>query len=232
MSIFSRRSRACVVVAIAFSAAFTLSVLSARSAAQTGSIETLGPPADPAIGPAFIHALASTGYRILPGPGSPALELWFCKEVPAQTKPVNSDAVYDRFSETTLIGILRFAKNSNDYRGQSVSAGFYSLRYALMPNDGNHLGVAPGRDFLLLVPIGVDPGPQKTLTTQELMALSRQAAGTRHPAPMSLVPAQSEASKPTLTRDGEGDVIFTGAVRLAGGEGLPIALVVKGTAPQ
>ena len=180
----------------------------------------------------MVQALAAKGYRILPGPGSAAIEIWFCKQVPAQPKPANGDAIYDRLSETTLIGVLHFTKNANDYRGQSVAAGYYALRYALMPNDGNHLGVAPGRDFLLLVPLAVDPGPKKTPTIQELMVLSRPGAGIKHPVPLSLVSAPSDGSKPTLTRDNEGDVIFTAAVHLTTGEELPIALIVKGTAPQ
>jgi len=230
INIFSRRLRTGAIAAIVCSAAL-VPILGVPSAGQTGSIETIEPPSDPSVPAAMVQALDAKGYRILPGPGSAAIEIWFCKEVPAQPKPANGDAIYDRLSETTLIGVLHFTKNANDYRGQSVAAGYYSLRYALMPNDGNHLGVAPGRDFLLLVPITVDPGPKKTPTIQELMVLSRPA-GTRHPGPLSLVSAPSDGSKPTLTRDNEGDVIFTAAMHLTSGEELPIALIVKGTAPQ
>jgi hypothetical protein len=231
IGIFSRRLRTGAIAAIVFSAVL-VPVFAQPSAGQASAIEVIGPPPDPSFSATMVQALDAKGYRILPGPGSAAIEIWFCKQMPAQPKPANADAIYDRLSETTLIGVLHFTKNTNDYRGQSVAAGYYSLRYALMPNDGNHLGVAPGRDFLLLVPLAVDPGPKKTPTIQELMLLSGQAAGTKHPAPLSLVSAQSDGSKPTLTRDDEGDVIFTAAVHLTSGEELPIALIVKGTAPQ
>ena len=228
IKIFSRRLRRGVVAAIVFSAVL-VPMFAEPSAGQAGTIETIGPPSDPSVSAAMVQALEGKGHRILPGPGSASIEIWFCKQVPAQPKPANSDAIYDRLSETTLIGVLYFTKNANDYRGQSVAAGYYSLRYALMPNDANHLGVAPGRDFLLLVPLGVDP--QKAPTMQELMVLSRQA-GSRHPAPLSLVTAPNDGSKPTLTRDDQGDVVFTASVHLSSGEELPIALIVKGTAPQ
>jgi hypothetical protein len=100
-----------------------------------------------------------------------------------------------------------------------------------MPDDGNHLGVAPSRDFLLLVPAAADPGPDTTPKFADLVALSRQASGTKHPAPLSLVPAEA-GTAPALTKDDEGHIIFTATVRLISGEDLPIALIVKGTAPQ
>ena len=225
--IFLRRLRSGAIAAIVFS---TLLLFVQPSAGQADNVEAIGPPSDPSISPTTVQALDPKGYRIVPGPGSAAIELWFCKEISAQVKPANRDAIYDRLAETTLIGVLHFTKNANDYRGQPVAAGYYSLRYALMPNDANHLGVAPGRDFLLLVPIGIDP-IKAAPSVQELMVLSRQA-GSRHPAPLSLVSAPNDGSKPTLTRDDQGDVIFTASIHLSGGEELPIAVIVKGTAPQ
>ena len=98
-------------------------------------------------------------------------------------------------------------------------------------DDGNHLGVAPSRDFLLLVPAAADPGPDATPKFADLVALSRQASGTKHPTPLSLVPAET-GTAPALTKDDEGHVIFTVSVHLSSGEDLPVALIVKGTVPQ
>jgi len=180
----------------------------------------------------ILQSLSAKGHRITPATAGSEVEIWYCQEVATQAKGVASDAAYDQIPESTLLGVLHFAKNSKDYRGQSVAAGYYTLRYALMPNDGNHLGVAPGRDFLLLVPAAADPGPKKPPSVPELIALSSRAAGTKHPAPMSLVPAASDGSEPTLSKDDEGDLVFTTRVHLANGERLPISLVVKGTARQ
>ncbi len=206
--------------------------LSPVAQAQAGKVEEVGPPPESAVPGPIAQSLSPHGFRITPAPGGPEIEVWYCKEVPALAKGAASDAVYGRIPESSLLGVLHFTKNSSDYRGQSIAAGYYTLRYALLPNDGNHLGVAPGRDFLLLVPVSVDPGPQKTPAVPDLVALSGQAAGTRHPAPMLLVPAADDGARPALTRDEQGDFVFTTTVRLSGGEALPIALVVKGTAPQ
>ena len=205
---------------------------SALAQVEVGKVEEIGPPAETVVPGPILHGLSPNGYRITAATGGAEIEIWYCKEVAVQPKSTASDAVYDRIPESALLGVLHFTKNSNDYRGQSIAAGYYTLRYALMPNDGNHLGVAPGRDFLLLVPVAADPGPQKLPTVVELIALSNRAAGTRHPAPMSLVPAASDGSKPALARDDQGDIVFTTTVHLASGAALPIALVVKGSAPQ
>jgi hypothetical protein len=198
---------------------------------QTAKIETIGALSDSAVPESIRQVLAAKGYRILLDEHSPVAEIWYRKQIPAQSKSASADAVYDRLAESTLLGVSHLAQASSDYRGQPVPAGFYSLRYALMPNDGNHLGVAPSRDFLLLIPASADPGPDKVLTFQELMALSRQASGTKHPAPLSLVPAEA-GTVPTLSKDDEGHVIFAAEIHFTSGEAMPLALVVKGTAPQ
>ncbi len=197
--------------------------------AQVGRIETLPSLTDHDVPEPVRQLLAPTGYRVFPDANAPALEIWFRKEIPAQPKPSASDAIYERLAESTLVGVLHSGKPFQDYRGQSIAAGFFTLRYALMPNDGNHLGVAPSRDFLLLIPVAVDPGADKTLKFQDQVALSRQASGTKHPAPLSLVQAEGGSA---LTNDDEGHVIFTTRVRLSSGEEIPLSLVVKGTAPQ
>ena len=210
-------------------AAFLL--ISSYGTAQAGRVEAPGALKDAAVPEAIRQTLAPTGYRILPDINSPAIQIWYRKEVPAHPKNASADAIYDRLAESTLLGVIYFSKPSQDYRDQTVPAGFYTLRYALMPNDGNHLGVAPSRDFLLLIPASADPGPDKTLKFQDLVALSRQASGTKHPAPLSLVQAEGGAT-PATSRDDEGHVIFTTQVHLSSGEEMPLALVVKGTAPQ
>ncbi len=146
-------------------------------------------------------------------------------------KGTPSDGIYD-LAESALVGVLHFSRAASDYRGQALPAGFYTLRYELMPNDGNHLGVAPSRDFLLLVPAGSDPGPDKAPHFQELVSLSRLASGTKHPAPLSLVAPEDGSAKASLSTNDEGHSIFWATIHLASGADTPLGLVVKGTAPQ
>jgi hypothetical protein len=206
-------------------------LISVPSSGQTRKVEPIGPLTESMVPEAVRAAVSAKGYRFTPDDASAAIEIWYRKEVPAQPKGTSSNAVYDRLTPSALVGVLHFTKASTDYRGQSVADGFYTLRATLMPDDGNHLGVAPSRDFLLLVPAAADPGPDATPKFADLVALSRQASGTKHPAPLSLVPAEA-GTAPALTKDDEGHIIFTATVRLISGEDLPIALIVKGTAPQ
>ena len=78
------------------------------------------------------------------------------------------------------MGVIRFSQPAADFRGQRIPAGFYTLRYELIPNDGNHLGVAPN---LLLVPAASDADPKAQFKFEELVALSREATGQNIPDP-------------------------------------------------
>lgn len=199
--------------------------------AQAGKVESLAALDDPAVPQSIRQSLASTGYRITVDANASPIDLWFCKEVAALPKGTTSDGLYD-LAESSLVGVLHFSGSASDYRGQAVPAGFYTLRYELMPNDGNHLGVAPSRDFVLLVPASADPGPDKALHFQELVSLSRRASGTKHPAPLSLVAPEGASAKASLSTDDEGHTVFRATIHLSSGADTPLALAVKGTAPQ
>ena len=205
-------------------------VLSLICTAQSGKIETLGPLTDTSVPNAIRQTLDSKGYRVLLDDSSPVCELWLRKNVPAQPKKDSQDVIYTQLAESTFVGVLRFPKTGSDFRGQAIPAGYYTLRYALIPNDGNHLGVAPNRDFLLLVPVASDADPNAIFKFQDLVALSRTATGTKHPGPLSL--AQPAGTAPALSKDDQDHWIFSAAVKLASGEELPFGLVVKGTAQQ
>ena len=201
------------------------------SFAQNGKVENIGPLTDKSVPDAVRQVLDSKGYHVTLDDGSVACELWLRAIVPAQPKKDVQGALYNRLAESTMVGVLHFPQASTDYRGQPISAGFYSLRYELIPDDGNHLGAAPNRDFLLLIPVGSDADPNAALKFQELVSLSRKATGTKHPGPLSLAQPESGTAA-AVSKDDEDHWIFSAAIKLASGEDLPIALVVKGTAPQ
>jgi hypothetical protein len=75
------------------------------------------------------------------------------------------------------------------------------MRYGVMPADGNHMGVSPYRDFLLLIPPTEDTDPGATFGYAELVVSSVQAAGVPHPAVLALFPIWDEISEPTLTKN-------------------------------
>jgi hypothetical protein len=201
------------------------------AAQQVGKIEALGALTDSSVSASVRQVLEAKGYRISLDGTTVAAEIWLRKDMPAQPKKETADVIYDRMVESTLVGVLRWPQASSDYRGQPVPAGFYTLRYELIPNDGNHLGVAPSRDFLLMIPAASDSDPSKTFKVQELIALSRQSSGTKHPAPLSMLQPEGGTAA-AITRDDEDHYIFSAGIKLASGEDMPFALVVKGTAQQ
>ena len=183
--------------------------------------------APPASAPAAIAAaLQAHGYRILAADGRPLAEVWLCKDAPVSGKKEVEGANYPALTPGLLVGVISFATPAKDFRSQPIKPGAYALRYELLPNDGNHMGVAPDRDFLLLTPLADDPGPAKTLLDDELVRLSSRAAGTNHPAVFSM-PALDQRTLPAAYTDSNGYIVFAAPLSTAAGE-LPIALIVKG----
>lgn len=99
------------------------------------------------------------------------------------------EVAFPQLTPGTLIGTLELVAPWTDARGTEIRSGHYAVRYALRPNDGNHMGVSDYRDFLALIPIGEDPGPGAKPTFDEMMRLAKKSTAGGHPAVMGLVPA-------------------------------------------
>lgn len=208
-----------------------LAAVSQVAVAQAGKVESVTLPGDIALPTAIKQTLNSEGYRVALDDGSIAGEVWLRKAVPAQPKKEIPSVLYPELAESVLVGLISFPRATTDYRGEAIPSGSYTLRYALLPNDGNHLGVAPNRDFLLLIPAASDTDPQATFKTDELIRLSAKSTGTAHPGPLSMVrPTAGTAA--AVTKDDEEHWILSVTMKLASGEDLRIGLVVKGAVPQ
>lgn len=197
--------------------------------AQAGKVEGIGESEAP-VPEAVRKALEAHGYKItLPDAGVIA-EIWLRQELPSPAKREVPGAVYPQFTESALLGVISFPTATADYRGDPIKAGTYTMRYELLPDDGNHLGVAPNRDFVLLIPAASDPDPGAAYKFDQLVNLSSQATGARHPAAMSMV--STENSGPAaIMLDEDQHWVFSATLRV-GGEAVPFGLIVKGTAPQ
>jgi hypothetical protein len=182
------------------------------------------------------ESLAGEGVRVV-GPDGPLCEVWLRKAVPARSTPSGELGIaYPQMEEGTLVGAVRFLAAARDYRRQGIKPGTYTLRYSLHPVDGNHLGVAAQRDFLLLAPAVADTGTAR-VAYNDLMALSRRASGTNHPAIWSLVPPESESSEPGVRHREEEDhwvLLIPAQFHPEGGSALArtLAVVVVGAAPE
>jgi hypothetical protein len=190
-----------------------LSLAGSAPAGAAGKVEPLPAFAGPAA-PSVKQALEPAGYHVVLADGSAACDIWFRKDGPG-------------LAPSALVGVLTFPANTHDFRGQAIKAGSYTLRYGVMPSDGNHLGAAPTTDFLLLVPLAEDKDAGATPDFPALVALSAKAAGQNHPAPLNLAAAPDRKDLPAVAMDEYGHEVFYVKLKTAKGE-VPIGLVVKG----
>ena len=148
--------------------------------------QTLTPSAQPGPPPAELSAsikaeLQKTGFKIVAGDA--ALEFWWV----AGLKMSADGEGWENVESGTLAGAIRVTGTFKEIRGKPVKPGVYTLRYGLQPQNGDHLGISPYREFLLLSPAAADPDP-KTTGFDGAVALSKQTIGTSHPAALSLDP--------------------------------------------
>jgi hypothetical protein len=97
--------------------------------------------------------------------------------------------------------------------------------------DGNHLGISPIRDFLVMIPVSADQNPDAIYKFEELIKLSTKASGTNHPAVISLAMPDAGAA-PSVAENDQGHVIFAAKLKTQSGGDTPIAIIVKGRAEQ
>ena len=198
-----------------------LSVISAaKQVERTGGLSATGASAD------LKQAVEDKGYRVTLDDGWTA-EFWFAKQLKTEKKDV-AGALYPELGNGEFVGVASFPKGMADFRGQAIPAGVYTLRYQLLPQDGNHMGVSPNPDFLLAIPIASDHDPEQQVPYKRLVALSVQATGASHPA----VIAMDTAGEPgRLTKDA-GFTVFTVVVPTPSGPPENLGIVVKGSASQ
>ena len=137
-----------------------------------------------AIAPAILQKLAPEGVRVDVKP-STTLEFWWVSGL--AVKSGASAASWSDVEEGALVGAVKIPADFRDIRGRVIKAGVYTLRYGIQPQNGDHLGVSPYREFLLLSPAAVDqdPAPRGHDGTVEI---SKQSIGGSHPGVWSIDP--------------------------------------------
>jgi hypothetical protein len=179
------------------------------------------PPAD--LPPAFVSALQPQGVKILGSGGSVYCEVWFRSQLTSGPKSTD-DAITLSIPQGTLLGAIRFAGPAQDRRGQSLKAGTYTLRYSQYPVNGDHQGVAPQRDFALLVRAGDDTDPKATPGFDALVALSTKVSGTPHPAVLSIWSSSSDKF-PNFSKQNDHDWVLDTKI----GD-VPVSIILAGKA--
>jgi hypothetical protein len=214
-----------------FSALILLLLLSSLFAVAQAKLEKIPTLTETSVPAAVRAALDAGGSRLVRPDGSVLCEIWLRKSLPVGRVAAAKGAAYPEMSESAALGVISFPNGGKDFRGQAIKPGFYTMRYELLPEDGNHLGVAPTRDFALLLEAGADRDPDAQYDFGQLVKLSAQAAGTNHPAAFVLL-APETGAVPRTYQNPDGFQVFAGAIRTDDGKNVPIALVVKGQSEQ
>ncbi|MEO8661283.1 MAG: hypothetical protein ABI693_22625 [Bryobacteraceae bacterium] len=163
------------------------------------------------------------GLSVQAADGKTLFQIWFRTELPKGAASAEENVNLTTVPHGALVGVVQYQAKGADRRGQTIKPGVYTLRYSMFPVNGEHQGVAPQRDFLLLTPASQDTDLASTPDFATLMKMSMKASGTPHPAVLSLSKDDASA-QPGITKDGDTDWTIHSKI----GD-TPVALVVFGT---
>ncbi len=198
-------------------------LLAAASAFSQYKLDTAG-PAPSELAPAIRAALQNDGVKIVAANGSVVCEVWLRTAAPSGPPATELGVTLKTIPHGALLGAIRFPGPGTDRRGLSIKPGVYTLRLSFFPADGNHQGIAPQRDFLLLSLAAEDTDLNAAPSFADLAKMSAKASGTNHPASLSVW--RAEASQAAgFVKDGDTDWVLYAKI----GD-VPIGLILIGTA--
>jgi hypothetical protein len=192
----------------------------------TYRVEATGAPVSADVPQALLDALERQGTRVA-GDEGVLCEVWLRKAVPLKTAGEPGEILYAALNNGTVLGVVRFPNPAADFRGQAIKPGYYVMRYALIPQDGAHMGVYATRDTVLLSPVAADTEVEKDLPFAEMVKLSTQASGTPHPAFFVMSPVNEGSSFPAIVKDDQEHWNLQLKLKGVSGE-LPIAITLVG----
>jgi hypothetical protein len=186
----------------------TLAVLlgtaaAADSAGYRVKAESLAPPDE--LSEPVRKELGKDALTVSDAGGEVVLTVWFRPVVPARAtaEQVRNGLTYREIPDGTLVGAVKFPSSFTDFRKQEIAAGVYTLRFAVQPETGDHMGTAPYTEFLLLSPAAKDASPDP-LEPKALYQLSAGTTGGDHPGVMLLFPHDGKKEGPEVTDKGDG----------------------------
>jgi hypothetical protein len=223
------------VFGLLFSAAAAINPIPARGfETEPFSIEPVAPHASTSFPQKIVDALDPQGSLLFTyshGLKIGVCEIFWVKTTVAQDSPAGkSKTSYNAIKPGALLGVIHFLAEANedyreDFHDQKLRPGYYSMRYAALPNSDTV-------DFVLLSPISMDRDPGVVLPAEELFRLSRGASHTKQPAVMSLVPIDLRGKDfPDVRTDGEGTWTLQAKLHMRPGKGnstqeIAVSLVV------
>lgn len=163
-------------------------LLAAAPVAAQPTVAAVPAAAPDAVASAIRQLLIQQGHKV--SIGDTTLEFWWVSSLPVAG---SGSADWSKVAEGSLVGAVRVSGMFKEIRGKAVNPGVYTLRFGLQPQNGDHLGASPFREYLLLSPASSDQDP-KPLGFDGTVAISKLTVGTSHPAALSLDPPVSSAT--------------------------------------
>lgn len=158
--------------------------------AEELSLKTESKPAPDAVAAPIQAELGDTVLQLGTASG-PLYEYWFRKEIPLKEKPVSNEEALDAIEEMTLLGVLVAHKEERDYRDDELWEDTYTMRLAIQPQDGNHLGTSVFPYFAVLLPVAEDESLEGFADTEEMIKVSSDNTAVGHPMIVSLRPVKN-----------------------------------------
>ena len=164
-----------------------------------------GPPPSE-LNASIASALQKNGIKILNG-DKPVVEVWFRTTMPSGAKSSEDAITLPTVPHGSLLGAMRVDGAYADRRGNTVKPGVYTLRYSYFPQNGDHQGVAPQRDFLLIAKAADDKDVNATPDFKTLVDMSEKALGRPHPGVFSMRKVDSDFT-PGFAQVGDNDWVL------------------------
>jgi hypothetical protein len=176
--------------------------LNAADADLKVKVEKKTPPAE--LNDAIKQLLGDDALQVTDSKGV-VCTIWFRKEIPAKATAdqIKNGLTYREIPRTSLIGAIELPQKWTDFRKQEIPKGVYTLRIAVQPMDGDHMGTAPHNDFCLLSPAAKDE-KSDPMEMKALNDLSAQSTAGTHPSVLLLFPNSKPQDEPKIENKGNG----------------------------
>lgn len=152
--------------------------------------------------------------------GETTIDFWWVKSLDSKSKD------WSGVPEGALVGAMKVSTPFKDIRGRTMKAGAYLLRYALQPQNGDHLGVSPHREFLLATQAAEDTAPAP-LGHDPAVDLAKKSINISHPAVFSIDPPVASDAPLTVKQNDAGHSFVVFEVPTSGGA-LRFGLILVG----
>lgn len=128
--------------------------------------------------------------------GEALCDLWLVQALELAAEPVaKSRIAFGQLELGSFVGVLRANGHGTDYRDAKIERGLYAMRYFVQPENGDHLGTAEMRDFLMLTKFAEDKSPAPIADEDTIYEMSVTASTTDHALVCYLVAPEGEVAE-------------------------------------